>query len=114
MVSFLLITIMAISLVATTGYTAFTLVQSSDRVAQAQRSAGQMHKLAALVEANLRTLRNDGVLHPPAPREGAGGGELPAWLMPGVRTPWGAPYGYCVFAPAEDAVAERFARANDD
>ncbi|MBP2313982.1 hypothetical protein [Azospirillum soli] len=112
MVSFLLITIMAISLVATTGYTAFTLVQSSDKVAQAQRSAGQMHKLAALVEANLRTLKNDGVLYPPAPKENADGSmELPAWLVPGMRTPWGAAYGYCVFAPAEDAVAERIVTA---
>lgn len=106
MVSLLIITIMAISLVATTGYTAFTLVQSSDRVAQAQRSAGQMHKLAALVEANLRTLRNDGTLYAPAPTERADGRtELPSWLMPGVKTPWGAPYGYCVFAPSADAVS---------
>ncbi len=106
MVSLLIITIMAISLVATTGYTAFTLIQSSDRIAQAQRSAGQMHKLAALVDANLRALKNDGTVYPPAPTERADGKtELPAWLMPGVQTPWGAPYGYCVFAPAPDAVS---------
>lgn len=106
MVSLLIITIMAISLVATTGYTAFTLVQSSDRIAQAQRSAGQMHKLAALIEANLRTLKNDGTLYAPAPKERPDGKtELPVWLMPGVQTPWGVPYGYCVFAPAPDQVS---------
>jgi hypothetical protein len=42
MVSLLIITIMVISLVATTGYTAFTLVQSSDRIAALkERSDGK-------------------------------------------------------------------------
>lgn len=67
MTSLILMTIMAISLVATTGYTAYTMVDASNRVSQAQRNAAEMHRLAALVEANLRTLGNDGVAAPPAP-----------------------------------------------
>lgn len=127
-------TIMAISLVATTGYTAYTMVDASNRVSQAQRSAAEMHRLAALVEANLRTLDNDGVASPPAPEDppprpakpqgqAAAGkpakaaqaqpaGTLPRWLLPGTRTPWGAVYGYCVFAPAADRAAAQLRTAS--
>lgn len=116
MVPLILITVMAISLVVSTGYTAYTIVQSSERVSQAQRNAAQMHRIAALVEANLRTLGNDGVLSPPAPKEATEDApkkadELPEWLMPGARTPWGALYGYCVFAPAADRVTPSVATA---
>ncbi|SMH61931.1 hypothetical protein [Azospirillum agricola] len=134
MTSLILMTIMAISLVATTGYTAYTMVDASNRISQAQRSAAEMHRLAALVEANLRTLDNDGVASPPAPeapppqpagtqaakaqntsdRKAAAkaaavqpAGTLPRWLLPGTRTPWGAVYGYCVFAPAADRAASQ-------
>ncbi|MBP2228944.1 hypothetical protein J2847_002236 [Azospirillum agricola] len=133
MTSLILMTIMAISLVATTGYTAYTMVDASNRISQAQRSAAEMHRLAALVEANLRTLDNDGVASPPAPEDPpprpAGtqaakaqasngkttakvaavqpAGTLPRWLLPGTRTPWGAVYGYCVFAPAADRAASQ-------
>lgn len=69
MTSLILMTIMAISLVATTGYTAYTMVDASNRISQAQRSAADMHRLAALVEANLRVLDNDGVASPPAPED---------------------------------------------
>ncbi|BAI73740.1 hypothetical protein AZL_a02090 (plasmid) [Azospirillum sp. B510] len=146
MTSLILMTIMAISLVATTGYTAYTMVEASNRVSQAQRSMADMHRLAALVEANLRVLDNDGVASPPAPedpptRPAAGAsaatqaaatqaakpqaatgkaaakaqaqpaGTLPRWLMPGTRTPWGAVYGYCVFAPAADRAAAQIRTA---
>ncbi|KAA0591774.1 hypothetical protein J2848_006540 [Azospirillum lipoferum] len=136
MTSLILMTIMAISLVATTGYTAYTMVDASNRVSQAQRSAADMHRLAALVEANLRVLDNDGVASPPAPEDppprpasatpakaqAAGGkaaskdpaqpaGTLPRWLMPGTRTPWGAVYGYCVFAPASERAAPQLRTA---
>lgn len=137
MTSLILMTIMAISLVATTGYTAYTMVDASNRVSQAQRSAADMHRLAALVEANLRVLDNDGVASPPAPEDppprpasaasakgqAAGGkapakdftqpaGTLPRWLMPGTRTPWGAVYGYCVFAPASTRVSAQLRTAS--
>lgn len=136
MTSLILMTIMAISLVATTGYTAYTMVDASNRISQAQRSAADMHRLAALVEANLRVLDNDGVASPPAPEDppsrpasatptkaqAAGGkaaakdpaqpaGTLPRWLMPGTRTPWGAVYGYCVFAPASERAAAQLRTA---
>jgi len=137
MTSLILMTIMAISLVATTGYTAYTMVDASNRISQAQRSAADMHRLAALVEANLRVLDNDGVASPPAPEDppprAAGAvsakaqastgkaaakepvqpaGTLPRWLMPGTRTPWGAVYGYCVFAPASDRAAAQLRTAS--
>lgn len=136
MTSLILMAIMAISLVATTGYTAYTMVDASNRVSQAQRSAADMHRLAALVEANLRVLDNDGIASPPAPEDppprpasvasakpqAAGSkaaakdpaqpaGTLPRWLMPGTRTPWGAVYGYCVFAPASERAATQLRTA---
>jgi hypothetical protein len=111
MAALLIITVMAISLVVSTGYTAYTIIQASDRVSQVQRSAAQMHRLAALVEANLRSLGHDGVASPPAPVAVAAtdgrpaSTRLPDWIVPGTRTPWAATYGYCVFAPAPDRVS---------
>jgi hypothetical protein len=113
------------------------MVDASNRISQAQRSAADMHRLAALVEANLRVLDNDGVASPPAPEDpplraataasakaqsSTGkvaakepvqpAGTLPRWLMPGTRTPWGAVYGYCVFAPASDRAAAQLRTAS--
>jgi hypothetical protein len=60
-------------------------------------------RFAALVKANLRSITFfDPVakgyvsqLFAPTPQ----GDSLPAWLTANARTPWGAPYRYCGYAP---------------
>ncbi len=101
MVSLLITSVMAMSLVMAGTYVAYTTLQSSQRVSEIQRNTAQMWQLAALVQANLRPVMGDSVLYPPAPAVGKDGRSiLPSWLAPESKTPWGAPYGYCVYAPA--------------
>ena len=99
MVSLIISSMMAMSLVMAGSYVAYTTLQSSQKVSDIQRNTAQMTQLAALVQANLRPVKGDSVLYPPAPALAADGRtSLPAWLAPEAKTPWGAPYGYCVFA----------------
>jgi len=111
MASLLIITVMAVSLVVSTGYAAYTMIQASDRVSQVQRVSAQLHRLAALVEANLRSTGDDGVASPPAPivvgatKDRPEGTRLPDWIAPGARTPWSSEIGYCAFAPSADRVS---------
>ena len=106
MVSLIITSMMAMSLVMAGSYVAFTTLQSSQRVSDVQRSSAQMWQLAALVQANLRPVKGDSVLYPPAPVVDADGrSTLPAWLAPEAKTPWGALYGYCVYAATPQAVA---------
>ncbi len=105
MVSLLITSVMAMSLVVAGSYVAFSTLQSSQRVSDVQRNTAQMWQLAALVQANLRPVLGDSVLYPPAPGLSAEGRAiLPSWLAPELKTPWGAPYGYCVYAPTAQAV----------
>ena len=106
MVSLIITSMMAMSLVMAGSYVAYTTLQSSQRVSDVQRSSAQMWQLAALVQANLRPVKGDGVLYPPAPAvDKDGRSALPAWLAPDAKTPWGTAYGYCVYAPAPQAAA---------
>ena len=104
MVSLLITSVMAMSLVMAGSYVAYSTLQSSQKISDIQRNTAQMAQLGALVQANLRPLKGDGVLYPPAPMlDKDGRSTLPAWLAPEAKTPWGAPYGYCVFAAAPEA-----------
>ena len=104
MVSLIITSMMAMSLVMAGSYVAFSTLQSSQKVSDAQRNAAQMWRLATLIEANLRPVHRDGVLYPPAPTlDTKGQPGLPAWLAANARAPWGAPYTYCVYAPAGSA-----------
>ena len=106
MVSLIITSMMAMSLVMAGSYVAYTTLQSSQRVSDVQRSSAQMWQLAALVQANLRPVKGDGVLYPPAPVvDKEGRSALPAWLAPDAKTPWGTAYAYCVYAPAPQAAA---------
>ena len=104
MVSLIISSMMAMSLVVAATYLSYSTLQSSQNVSAVQRSSAQMWQLAALVQANLRPVKGDGVLYPPAPAVDATGRTiLPAWLVADARSPWGASYGYCVYAPAPQA-----------
>lgn len=106
MMSLIVTSMMAMSLVVAGSYVAFTTLQSSQRLSDVQRNSAQMTQLAALVQANLRPVKGDAVLYPPAPAvDKDGRTTLPVWLAPEAKTPWGAPYGYCVYAPAPAAAA---------
>ncbi len=112
MVSLIITSVMAMSLVMAGSYVAFTTLQSSQKVSEGQRSSAQMWQLAALIQANLRPVRGDGVLYPPAPAvDQDGRTSLPVWLAPDAKTPWGAPYGYCVYAATPQAVDPAIATA---
>ena len=104
MVSLIISSMMAMSLVVAATYLSYSTLQSSQNVSAVQRSSAQMWQLAALVQANLRPVKGDGVLYPPAPALDANGRTvLPSWLVADARSPWGASYGYCVYAPAPQA-----------
>jgi len=106
MLSLIIASMMALSLVMAGTYVAYTAVDSSQRVSDVQRNSAQMWQLAALIQANLRPVKGDSVLYPPAPALTDDGlTVVPSWLAPGARTPWGAAYGYCVYAPEPQAVA---------
>lgn len=97
MIAYMVIMIAVLGIVAAAGYGVFTLLQSTERLAQASRNAARMEQVAIAVRSSLRSAASDGYLNAPAPDYLDGRPVLPAWLGSDSSTPWGVRYGYCAY-----------------
>jgi hypothetical protein len=102
-IAIFILSIISVLMAGMGAYAVWVSIQSTQVLTQVGRNVSQMDGLAALVKANLRSITFfDPVakgyvsqLFVPTPQ----GDSLPAWLTANARTPWGAAYRYCGYAP---------------
>lgn len=118
MIAYMVIMIGVLAIIATAGYGVFTLLQSTERLAQASRNAARMEQVAIAVRSSLRSAASDGYLNAPSPEFFEGRPVVPSWLGSDSATPWGVRYGYCAYgalpAVGGDGTTQGFASASVD
>ncbi|MGY3581522.1 hypothetical protein ACVIGB_000407 [Bradyrhizobium sp. USDA 4341] len=101
MIAIFILSIISVLMAGMGAYAVWVSVQSTQVLTQVGRNVSQMDGLAALVRANIRSITFPTTggyvsqLFAPTPQ----GDSLPAWLTVNARTPWGAAYRYCAYAP---------------
>lgn len=105
MFSIIILAIFAIGLIASVGYAVISQTQATMTLVMIQEDAQNLGRVAAALEANLRPVTPGGPLRAPlGTASSAGYMTLPAWLPVAGRSPWGADYLYCPYAP-QDSIA---------
>ena len=103
MIAIFIMSIISVLMAGMGAYAVWVSIQSTQVLTQVGRNVSQMDGLAAVVKANIRSVTffdasSSGYvsrLFAPTPQ----GDSLPGWLAANARTPWGAAYRYCAYAP---------------
>ncbi|MCE6959704.1 hypothetical protein LAZ40_11805 [Cereibacter sphaeroides] len=119
MIGFYVMMVAVLALAAASGYTIFTSVHSANGLAFAERNAARMDQaMAALRQVVI--LDATGNMFVPNGQTGSLGPTgarqtlVPDWVSSHAGTPWGAPFGYCAYAPVSMAGAtETASRIHD-
>ena len=112
MIAIFILAVISILVAGMASYTVYTSIRTSEMLTMIGRNASQMDGLAAALRASVRAvssydpasgsyatrlfLPTPDVDVPAAPTASF----VPAWITTASRTPWGAPYAYCAYAPA--------------
>lgn len=105
MIAIFILSIISVLMAGMGAYAVWVSIQSTQVLTQVGRNVSQMDGLAALVRANVRSITFFDTtagsyvsrLFAPTPQ----GDSFPQWLAANARTPWGAAYRYCAYAPSQ-------------
>lgn len=109
MISIFITVVVAIALIATMGYSIFSLQKAADIASITQRNVARMESMVSLVRASARPAVAGGAVRlpmgdlAPAYPDGPSRTVLPGNLVGDDRTPWGGRYGYCPSAVSDGA-----------
>jgi hypothetical protein len=111
-IAIFILAVLSIVVAGMASYTVYTSIRTSEMLTLIGRNASQMDAIAAVLKSNIRGVSSYDAasksyatrLFLPTPDVDApaapSASYVPSWVMPNSRTPWGATYAYCAYAPA--------------
>jgi hypothetical protein len=112
LIAIFILAVLSIVVAGMASYTVYTAIQTSEMLTLIGRNASQMDAVAAVLKSSIRGISSydpesnsyatrlflptPDVDAPAAPSKS----YVPSWVATNARSPWGASYAYCAYAPA--------------